>query len=422
MADHSDHELVACHECDALYRRESLAPGARANCSRCGALLYRNIAGGVDRALALTLASLILLLIANFFPFLALKVGGRIEEDHVIGGGYALYEFGMGELGFVVFLTSILFPALTMLGMAYLLFGRRANIVLPGMRGVFRLVHALGPWSLIGVFMLGALISIVKLRDLATVIPGPGLFALAALVVVYSAARAYFDPDLLWKPLGVHGPTEDDLVPGEPLVACHTCRMLHRPHDAFGEPISHCTRCRAPLHHRLENSVQRTWALLAAAVIMLIPANLLPVMTVSKLGKGEPATIMSGVVQLIEAGMWGLALIVFFASVIVPAAKLLTLGFLLRSVQERSSWRPRDRTRLYRVTEMIGSWSMVDVFLVGLLAGLVSLGLIASIVPGIGASFFGAAVILTMFAAHSFDPRLIWDHAIAAPAGAEENP
>ena len=108
--------------------------------------------------------------------------------------------------------------------------------------------------------------------------------------------------------------------------------------------------------------------------------------------------------------MWGLALIVFVASIVVPVLKLIVLSFLLLSVQKKSLWRPRDRTLLYRVTEVVGAWSMVDIFLVGLLSALVSLDALSTIRPGIGASFFGAVVVVTMFAAHKFDPRLIWDN------------
>ncbi len=114
-----------------------------------------------------------------------------------------------------------------------------------------------------------------------------------------------------------------------------------------------------------------------------------------------------------KPGLWGLALIVLIASVVVPALKLTAISFLLYSVRKKSGWRPRDRTLLYRVTHVVGAWSMVDVFLVGLLAGLVKLGLIATIEPGLGATFFCAAVVLTIFAANNFDSRLIWDHAQA---------
>lgn len=134
-------------------------------------------------------------------------------------------------------------------------------------------------------------------------------------------------------------------------------------------------------------------------------------MTVIRFGQGEPSTIISGVLHLIEGGMWGLAMIVFVASVVIPVMKLIVLAFLLVSVQRGSKWRPKDRTVLYRITETVGAWSMVDIFLVGILSALVSLDVLSTIRPGIGASFFAGVVVVTMFAAHSFDPRLIWDNA-----------
>jgi paraquat-inducible protein A len=156
-------------------------------------------------------------------------------------------------------------------------------------------------------------------------------------------------------------------------------------------------------------TLRRTWALLIAACILYIPANLLPVMTVTSFGKGEPDTILSGVKTLIAAGMWPVAILVFFASITVPVLKIVALAFLLVSVQRRSQWRPRDRTVLYRLVESVGRWSMVDIFMISILVALVNLGAIASIVPGSGAIAFASVVILTMIAAMMFDPRLIWD-------------
>jgi len=143
--------------------------------------------------------------------------------------------------------------------------------------------------------------------------------------------------------------------------------------------------------------------------ILYIPANLLPVMTVVMSGKGAPDTIMSGVIELIEGGMWPLAAVVFFASITVPVLKLLALTYLLISVQRKSRWRPRERTVLYRITEGIGRWSMIDVFVISILVALVKLGALATIEAGAGALAFCGVVVFTMFAAMSFDPRLIWD-------------
>jgi paraquat-inducible protein A len=170
-----------------------------------------------------------------------------------------------------------------------------------------------------------------------------------------------------------------------------------------------CPRCHAPLHRRKPNSLARTWALLLTSVVLYIPANVLPVMTVTSLGRAQADTIMSGVVYLFVHGQWPLAVLIFFASVFVPLAKILTLGFLAASVGRRSSWRPVDRTRMYRLTELLGRWSMVDIYVVTILVALVKLGNLATIEAGLGAVFFGAVVVVTMIAAEGFDPRLIWD-------------
>ena len=168
---------------------------------------------------------------------------------------------------------------------------------------------------------------------------------------------------------------------------------------------------------RLPESISRTWALLSAATLLLIPANLLPVMTVIRFGQGEPNTILSGVVHLAEDGAWPLAALVFFASFVVPITKIGALALLLLTVQRGSAWRVRDRTLLYRVTEAVGAWSMIDIFLVSILVALVRMDALATVRPGVGATFFGAAVVLTMLAAHAFDPRLVWDRARGSVRG-----
>jgi paraquat-inducible protein A len=146
-----------------------------------------------------------------------------------------------------------------------------------------------------------------------------------------------------------------------------------------------------------------------AAFIFYIPANVLPITTVISLGKAQSDTIMSGVIYFIHSGMWPIALIIFIASVLVPLLKLLILSFLLVSVQRRWHWRPRERTQLYRIVEAVGRWSMLDIYVVTILVALVKLGALATIDAGPGAVFFAAVVVTTMFAAMSFDPRLIWD-------------
>lgn len=193
------------------------------------------------------------------------------------------------------------------------------------------------------------------------------------------------------------------------LLSCHQCHLLCHVENPYLDAETKCPRCGEWLHSRKPNSITRTWALVITALILYLPANLLPVMHVTSLGKVQSDTILSGVVYLLLSGMWPLALLVFFASVVVPLLKLFILVYLLISVQRESKWRPKDRTRLYRITEAVGRWSMVDIYVVTILVALVKLGALATIEAGVGAVFFGGVVVVTMFAAMTFDPRLIWD-------------
>jgi paraquat-inducible protein A len=191
------------------------------------------------------------------------------------------------------------------------------------------------------------------------------------------------------------------------LLVCHACGLLSR-----AAPHSHeacCPRCGAHLHFRKPDSIARTWALLLTAMICYIPANVLPMMYTSSLFGSESDTIMSGVVYFWKSGEWYLALIIFTASIMVPLMKMLAITLLLVSVQRRSRWQLVQRTKLYRLVEFVGRWSMLDIYVVAVMVALVQLKALATIVPGPGAIAFGAVVVLTMFAAMAFDPRLIWD-------------
>ena len=193
------------------------------------------------------------------------------------------------------------------------------------------------------------------------------------------------------------------------LLSCHSCNLLSRISRPHGQAHALCPRCEAPLHQRKPNSLGRTWALVLAAFIFYIPANVLPITIVISLGKPQADTIISGVIYFLHTGMWPIAAVIFIASIFVPLVKLFLLTFLLISVQRKWKWRPKDRTQLYRITEVVGRWSMVDIFVVTILVALVKLGALATIDAGPAAVYFGAVVVITMFAAMSFDPRLIWD-------------
>ena len=198
-------------------------------------------------------------------------------------------------------------------------------------------------------------------------------------------------------------------APAASWVSCGACRLLADLGSEAPAGRALCPRCGEALSARKPNSLSRTWALLFAAALLYIPANSFPVMTVISFGASQPTTILAGVKELAAAGMWPIAALVFVASITIPMLKLVSLSYLLISVQLKSQWRPRDRTRLYHMIEGIGRWSMIDVFMISILVALIQMAQIATIEPGVGAICFAAVVILTMLATSAFDPRLIWD-------------
>jgi len=197
------------------------------------------------------------------------------------------------------------------------------------------------------------------------------------------------------------------------ILPCAECGMLCRARE--GDALA-CPRCGNRLHARKPNSVARTWAFLIAAAILYLPANLLTVMRTDSLFGSEDHTILGGVVELWNDGSWDLSIIVFVASIVVPILKMLALAVLALSVQRRSHWRRQQRARLYRLLDAVGHWSMLDVYVVALLVGLVRFHGIAEVLPGPGIAAFGAVVVLTLLSSLSLDPRLIWDEADADPA------
>lgn len=194
------------------------------------------------------------------------------------------------------------------------------------------------------------------------------------------------------------------------LQSCDTCGLLSRP--APGDDEARCPRCDEELTFRKPASIQRTWAYLLGAAICYIPANLLPVLRTTTASGVDSDTILQGVVLLWSPTGWPLSIIVLVASIMIPSAKILALGYLLITTQRRSIKNHKQCVQLYRIVEFIGRWSMVDVFVDTFTAALIQLQPLMSVEPGPGLLFFAAVVVLTMLAVESFDPRLIWDSAI----------
>jgi paraquat-inducible protein A len=194
--------LIACHECDTLHQFSALRPGRTLRCRTCDAVLMRYPKGGLDRPIALYLAAAILFIFANAFPFLILDIQGREEMTTLFGASSALYHAGMGELAVVVLITSLLGPALIICSSLYVLLGVRSGRILPGLRTTLSWIGHLEPWGMLDVFMLGVLVSFVKLAGMATIHIGISLYAFIGLIFVAAAAASAFEPHLLWHKIG----------------------------------------------------------------------------------------------------------------------------------------------------------------------------------------------------------------------------
>ena len=400
--------LHECPGCGLLQAIPPLAPRVAVTCARCGKVLRRTRPRSSLRALAMALTSMALYCIAVWSPFLSADILGQRRETTMASLPAAFVENGMWELAFVVLATSIVLP-LCKIGVVLLtLLGLRTANPPRWLPALFRQYQHIGPWAMVEVFLLGVFVAFTRLGAIATVQVGIALYALAGLMLTMVMTDYLIDHEAVWEEMAERG-----LVPGAcaPATArlpagCENCGLVN---DLAQGAC--CTRCGSGLSRRRPNSLARTWALLATAAILYLPANIYPVMTIVRLGSGAPSTILGGVRELFDAGMWPLALLVLVASVLVPAFKLAGLVFMLVETQRGSSRWLRGRTRLHRVIEFIGRWSMIDVFMLATLVGLVRHGKIASITPGFGALCFAGVVILTMFAAIAFDPRLMWDAA-----------
>ena len=263
------------------------------------------------------------------------------------------------------------------------------------------------------IFLVSTVVTSIKLADLASVSPGTGLFTFFLLIVMLILAHREVDYVWLWDWVDERNTFNHKIsTDAEPLpeLSCHHCHALIS--DELASDLRYCPRCHSSIHHRIQHSQQKTLALLIAAALFYIPANLLPMLHSTLLGELKSDTILSGALYMFKSGAWFVGLVIVLASVVVPIAKLAIMGFLLWTLKGKSRVGEQTQMQLYRITEFIGRWSMIDVFVVVSLVAMVQFGILANIEAGAAALPFAIVVILTMLAAETFDSRLIWDRII----------
>ncbi len=366
--------------------------------------------------MALALAAFIALLVAVSFPFISFSVSGVSNRIELHQTATTLINFHQPVVAIVVILTIVVLPACYLLAVMWLQLGLMRYRPLPFSRDIARALTHLTPWMMADVFIIGALVSLIKISGLAQISLGLSFWAFCVFAFLLLLTSQSLDADWLWfsldgEPLAPEGAQTGAPAAAQQLAGCATCGLVNRL-SVTGR--TRCRRCGERLHARLPHSIQRTWAFLVAAAILYIPANLYPIMNVTSLGETSPSTIIGGVVELYQSGSWPIALVIFVASVMVPVGKLFALGWLCLVSRRGHHVNAHSRTVLYRITDFIGRWSMVDVFVVAILVALIRAGTLMSITPGPAELAFGAVVVLTMLAAMSFDPRLIWDTPLPA--------
>jgi paraquat-inducible protein A len=407
--------LLACRDCGQLHRATSaLVPGHRLACARCGRGLSRFPPFGLDIPLALATTALILFLVVSFYPIFLVSLEGRSGQDLLISGPMRLAEYGGPFAGLAMLVAGLSFvvPAVWLCLVLIVLAGLRwADPALrPRLAPLWKTALLLYPWSMLDVYLLGAYVAYTRLSDAVETKVAAGGYALGALVLVQALLMITLGVRRVWDMIG--DPRHFAPQPGEPWVMCDACQLVvAAPMAGTAGRSPPCPRCATPLEPRQPGSLSATLALTTAAMILYLPANLLAMMTVERFGRVNSYTILSGVNELFQLGMWPLALLVFFASVVVPILKLASLGWFLYAIRRRSVRWLRERTVLYRLIDSVGRWSNIDVFMMSILAASLQFGFLTTVDPEAGIVSFAAVVVLTMLASAIFDPRLMWDAA-----------
>ena len=402
-AQHKD--WLMCHDCGELQAMVSLTAEDELVCYNCGNVLVKGHGAWLDQAIALTITAAALFFIANVFDFLTLEIGSQSHTITIIDGFTALIERESWVLATLIITTIFIFPIFEIIAFLYILIPYKLNKPIKGQRTLLRwIIYARG-WSMMEIFLLSMAIGSIKMADMAVLYLGPGAYALFALVAVLIYTYMHLDQKQLWN--WINPNNYFSLDDKETVYDCRICQAM------VGESIidtdNECPRCHSEVHRRIPNSIQKTFALVIAATILYIPANILPIMTYDTMGEIETSTIIAGVIELIEAGLYGIAFIVFTASIFVPILKLVILCYLISAVHFGLVRGVKHRAFLYRLTEIIGRWSMVDVFVVTIFVAIVQFGWVYTVEPEGAIIAFGAVVVLTMIAAETFDPRLLWD-------------
>lgn len=396
---------TACPSCDLIIDIPRIVAKKMAVCPHCHSKVCSADVDYDQRIVAFSLSALLMLVSSMFYPFISFSSNGITQTITLPDAAKILFNYDSDLLGLFIDISIIGLPMTLLLLILPLHLGMLKTLPRPVSRRLLKFTLALEPWIMSEIFLIGVLVSMVKVMSLADISFGISFWAYVAFVIFYIAALAHLNRPRLWEQIepikkiqntsGLYRAIDCYLR------ACHVCHQLCEG--------TKCSRCHSQTHVRNPHSIQKATAWLITSVACYIPANIFPIMHTTNLGDESASTLIGGVIMLWHSGSYPIAIIIFLASVVVPLAKALVLSFLCAVVSKPASQQSKIYTRVYQLTEFIGKWSMIDVFVVAILVALVQLGNLMSITPGIGTLFFTAMVLCQMMAAHAFDPRLLWD-------------
>jgi paraquat-inducible protein A len=376
--------------------------GQTAMCRRCDSTLAGPATGRVDAPLALAGAALVLLLAALVWPLMTVSSLGAARESWLHTCVSALWAQGFLSLAALVAAFTVALPCIYLALLLWVLIALRFDLGGPLGR-LFRWVQHLRPWMMIEVYLVGCFVAYSRIKVVSTIEIGLGGWCLLGASLVFLLVLTQLDARTVWEAL----PVKAAAGKGQETIACTVCDLVVTGTEEGGD----CPRCAATLHVRKPDAFRRTTALVITGFLLYVPANFIPVLTTVRLGRADENTILSGVIELVHNDLWPLAIIVFSASIILPLLKLCGLTWMLIATHLRSRRLLVGRTRFYRMIDLVGRWSNIDVFAVSVLIAALRFGALTEVHAGNGLVAFAAVVIVTMVATSVFDTRLMWDAA-----------
>ncbi|XBS71097.1 membrane integrity-associated transporter subunit PqiA [Acerihabitans sp. KWT182] len=396
---------VLCPHCDLLVTLPDLRDGQKGVCPRCKSTLMSRWENPRLQPVVFAISALIMLALANLFPFVNMKVSGLGNQISlpVIPQIMVVDHFSFLAFLFLLFVQAI--PALCMASIIVLCLQVRMSFRARAL--LAKILFAMRAWGMAEI-LAGVLVSFVKLMAYGDIGVGLSFLPFCLFCALQQRAFQCIDRRWLWDNIMPMAPRVSDFNVGasglsQNIRACPCCTLI----VPARQPI--CPRCHTRGHPRRRHSLQWTMALLITSLLLYVPANILPIMITEGLGNRLNSTIIAGVILLWDDGSYPVALVIFIASIMVPVLKMIALFWLCWDAKGKGKADSERMHTVYDMVEFVGRWSMIDVFVIAVLSGLVRMGQLMSIRPGIGVVLFAMVVILTMVAAHTFDPRLLWD-------------